>query len=184
MNAASTEFLRRLWGDQLPDDARIALWEKATKESHYLASPAEASRFDGATDLYVSAALVPAGLSPHSRLKAQEAVAIAGVWLDIDIDGGPDNKQGAAPDMDAAVAVAHAVLEPTILVNSGYGLHSWWLFDEPWVFADNNDRELAQRVTRGWQTLHRQAASFRLDSTFDLARLMRLPGTLNGKGTP
>lgn len=185
MGTTMQDFLRRLWGDELPPGTRIALWDKATKESHYLETPADAARFDGATDLYMSASLVPAGLSPHVRVKAQEAMALAGVWLDIDVNGGPDNKENAAPDQEAAIKLASAVLEPTLLVNSGHGIHAWWLFEVPWVFADEEDRQRAERVTKGWHLLHHSAAQdegFKIDSTYDLARLMRPPGTCNGKG--
>ncbi len=182
---SAVTFLRRLWGDTLPEGTRIALWDKPRKLSIYLSSPVEAGQYDGETDLYVSASLVPAGLSASVRLKAQEAKAIPGVWLDIDINGGPENKTGAAPDMETALALARAVAEPTLLVNSGYGLHAWHLFERPWVFKDEEDRQFAAMVAQGWVARHQALArerGFKIDSVGDLARLMRLPGTCNGKG--
>ncbi len=178
-------FLTALYGPTLPEGTRIALWEKPTKASLYLASPAEGTRFDGKPDVYVQAALVPAGLGANQRAKAQEAMALPGVWLDIDVNGGPEDKKNAAPDLEAAKRLALSELEPTILVNSGYGLQAWWLFEEPWVFADAEERNQAMRVTHGWHVRHNTTArryGYRIDSTFDLARLMRLPGTVNAKG--
>jgi putative DNA primase/helicase len=178
-------FLRRLWPDPLPEGTRIALWTKATHKSRYLSSPAEAGQVDGAVDVYFSAGLVPAGLSASVRLKAQEAKAIPGVWADIDINGGPEDKKNAAPDMETAIALAGSVLEPTILVNSGYGLQAWWLFEGgPWVFDGEADRARAAQVAQGWVARHQAIAreqGFKIDSVGDLARLMRLPGTCNGK---
>lgn len=178
-------FLTALWGPTLPPGTRIALWDKTTKQSHYLESPEEAAAFDGKVDVYCTASLVPAGLSASSRLKAQESKAIPGVWLDIDVNGGPEDKQNAAPTVEDAIKLAKVELAPTVLVNSGYGIQAWWLFDEPWVFTDEEERQQAARVTQGWHTRHLTTArrhGYRIDSTYDLARLMRLPGTRNGKG--
>jgi hypothetical protein len=178
--------LKSLYGDPLPAGTRIALWDKPSKTSQYLTRPVEANPFENHPDVYVSAALVPDGIGAHARVKAQETLAIPGVWLDIDVNGGPEGKKNAAPDLDAAKALAFAELEPTILVNSGYGLQAWWLFEEPWVFGDEEERRQAQRMTNGWHTRHLNTArrhGYRIDATFDLARLMRLPGTINAKGS-
>lgn len=178
-------FLEALYGTAIPDDCRIALWEKPGKQSVYLKEPAEASAFEEKVDVYVTASLVPAGLGSGQRLKAQESMGIPGVWLDIDLNGGPEDKQNAAPDLDAAMSLAKSEFEPTILVNSGHGLQAWWLFEDPWIFGSDEERQQAMRVTHGWHVRHNVTArrhGYRIDSTFDLARLMRLPGTKNGKG--
>jgi hypothetical protein len=178
-------FLENLYGPTIPDECRIALWEKPTKRSTYLSKPEEANVFEGKPDVYVTSSLVPAGLSQGQRIKAQESKGIPGVWLDIDLNGGPENKEHAAPDLEAARRLADSELEPTLLVNSGYGLQAWWLFEEPWLFDNDEERSQAMRVTHGWHVRHNVTArrhGYKIDSTFDLARLMRLPGTANGKG--
>ena len=63
-------------------------------------------------------------------------------------------------------------------------MHLWWLFDEPFLFGLEAEREQAERISHGWHELHQRLArqrGFRVDSCFDLARLIRLPGTVNGK---
>lgn len=180
-------FLRDLFGDAPSPEARIALWTKATKRTDYLGSASEAERFEGKPDVYVHAALAGGGAPRAKRPHARHAAAIPGVWADIDVVGGPDDPPGKllAPDVDAALEIANGILTPTVLVHSGYGVQAWWLLEEPWRLDDDDTRGQAGRMVQGWQRLLRNAAldkGFGLDSTHDLARLMRLPGTLNDKG--
>ncbi|MEJ7743193.1 MAG: hypothetical protein WKF73_11930 [Nocardioidaceae bacterium] len=64
------------------------------------------------------------------------------------------------------------------------GLSRWWLFDEPWIFDDTADLAAAAGLTKGWVSAHRQLAAthgWDHDPVGDLARLVRLPGTINAK---
>lgn len=180
-------FLRDLFGDAPSPDSRIALWTKATKRTDYLGAASEAERFEGKPDVYVHAALAGPGAPRAKRPHARHAAAIPGVWADIDVVGGPDDPPGKllAPDVDAALEIANGILTPTVLVHSGYGVQAWWLLEEPWSLEGEDARGQAGRMVQGWQRLLRNAAldkGFGLDPTHDLARLMRLPGTLNNKG--
>ena len=38
-------------------------------------------------------------------MRAEDAIGLAGVWLDVDVIGGPGGKKNAAPDLDAAIAL-------------------------------------------------------------------------------
>jgi len=70
------------------------------------------------------------------------------------------------------------------LVNSGGGLHLWWLLREPWAFEDADEREAARALLRGWGAVVKTAAArqgFDVDSVFDLSRVLRVPGTVNCK---
>jgi hypothetical protein len=182
-------FLRDLFGDAPSSDARIAFWTKSTKRTDYLSSAAEGDRFEQRPDVYVHAALATeaAGKSSARRPHAKHAAGIPGVWADIDVAGGPDDPPGKllAPSVDSALEVANAILTPTIVVHSGYGIQAWWLLEEPWIFESEAERGQAQRMTQGWQRILRNVAlnlGWGIDATHDLARLMRLPGTLNDKG--
>ncbi len=187
--SASRAFLSELF-PELPSGLRVPLWRLSDRRSLYVGALEEATNFEGARDLYVSAALITAEdaerIGPRGRLKARDAAAIPGVWVDIDVNGTPDGrggtKTGAAPSHEAATELAHAVLEPTLVVCSGYGLQPWWLFEEPWVFGSDDEREQAAQIVRSFQATLRGRADFGVDATHDLARLMRLPGTMNAKG--
>ena len=69
--------------------------------------------------------------------------------------------------------------QPTHIVNSGSGLHVYWVLD------DKVDRETWQAYARKLKTLNKTLA-FRADDsrTSDIASVLRIPGTLNYKYTP
>lgn len=183
MDAAT--FTKGLWGTIAPQH-RIQVWRLDDKRAHLCMSWTGVAGYagQGAADVYTGVALTHAKApSGSQRPRATDARAIAGLWLDIDINGGPEDKTGAASDQAAALTLARAVQEPTVIIDSGYGLHCWYLFDSgPWIFRDHADQQLAARAASGWVALHRTHADFHLDSVGDLARLMRLPGTVNAKG--
>jgi hypothetical protein len=183
------DFLTELFGGK-PEQAAIQLWHKDTKKNHYFQNVEVASIHVEAQqniDIYVAAGLGAKVLKPNkARIGADLIAAIPGVWADIDVNGGPEGKQGAAPDINAAIGLAESLLEPTVVVHSGYGIQAWWLFnDGPWCFGDANEREQAKRLSQAFQSALRAEAKklgFTLDSTHDLARLMRVPGARNHKG--
>ena len=186
------EFLTALWGVKR-DDLAVALWFQHNKTAMAYASLDQAAHqaVDNAqrTDVYLHVGLArePWPRPTKTRLTADSVVAIPGLWADLDINGGPDDKTGAAPDRDAALELAAGLAPPTLTVNSGHGIQAWWLLAEPWLFFDADERQQAARVARGYQAglqALARAAGFRIDATHDLARLMRLPGTLNHKGQP
>jgi predicted P-loop ATPase len=66
--------------------------------------------------------------------------------------------------------------EPSFIVCSGGGLHAYWVFEDPWIIADDGERQRASQLQRAWVELvggDRNAA--------DMARVLRLPGTINHK---
>ncbi len=179
-------FLATLWGDAPP--GWIQLWEIATKRSAYVLGPASVgAQLDGAADIYTGVGLAPAPLGPHVRAKSHDVAAIAGLWLDIDIDN-PGRKSDGVPSREAAIELAGAIAPPTLLVDSGYGLHAWHLFEGgPWRFESDQARTHAANMAWQWYALHRrycQLWGWALGGTHDLARLLRLPGTTNGKLDP
>lgn len=177
------EFLTLLWGPQPP--GLIQTWQLEGRRSGYYRSPYGTSGLAGHPDVYTGVSLAHKDHGRYRRANAAQAAAIAGLWLDIDVNGGPENKTGAAADLDTARKLARAIVAPTILVHSGYGLQAWWLLPKPWRFTSQVEQDQAATMAAQWHQLHERAAAnagFRLDSVHDLARLMRLPGTINAKG--
>lgn len=176
-------FLRALWTDTPP--GRIQLWRLRDKRTIYPASLTAADAVAaGQTDIYTCVALTSEGRAQNhvGRPAAGDALALAGMWLDIDIAG--EGKTGGVPDITAALGVARLHAEPTLLVSTGHGIHAWHLFPQPWVFTSKEDQYHGARMAAQWQALHRHSIApqgWTLDATHDLARLMRLPGTFNGK---
>lgn len=170
-----SEFLTALWGPKPP--GQIQVWRLQDRKSFYPIAALGADAHAGRPDVFTCAALAweHAEKSPRRRPSAAHAVALAGLWLDIDVQG---------PDAEA-IASAHA--QPTLLVHSGHGLHAWHLFETPWRFSSGDEQRAGALLAAQWQQLHRARAAqlgHRLDHTHDLARLMRLPGTINAKAEP
>lgn len=177
-------FLETLWGPNPP--GYIHLWRLSDRRSWYARSANGAAYYaDGHTDVYTGAALAGQDHGRLNRTKAAQTVAIAGLWLDIDVNGGPENKAGVAPTKQAALDLAHRLAEPTLTVDSGYGIHAWHLFHQPLRFRNLDHQAEWGRASAQWYALHRgqaHAQGWSIDHTHDLARLLRPPGTINGKG--
>jgi hypothetical protein len=144
----------------------------------------------GTIDTYVR--ITPVGREPKSgRGKAADAVALQGVWCELDINGSPDRdgkpKSGALPSAEAAIDVASRVLRPSMLVGSGGGVHTYELFDSPFVLRTPEDYARAKRVVKGFQARLRAEAQEHygagVDSTHDLSRVLRPPSTANAKSS-
>jgi hypothetical protein len=195
--AALTErFLRALWPD--PPAGYLLLWVKGMggrdKHSYWFPSSdlgrlAEAAAAHARSrDVYLGCALSPADYGVNQRCKAGEAVAIPGVWADIDVLDGAHKKTALPPTVADAVTLANEMpLSPSLLVYSGHGIQPWWLFKEPWVFAGDNDRQAGAALVSRWQEHLRVLArrhKWELDNVSDLARVLRLPGTVNRKSEP
>jgi hypothetical protein len=113
--------------------------------------------------------------------------AIAALWADIDIaDPTAHKKANLPPDKSAAMQILRDVgIEPSFVVGSGYGLHAYWLLDQPWIFGGDSERTHAIRFSRRWASTIKAAAEARgmvVDPVFDLTRVLRPPGTINRKG--
>ncbi len=182
--------MHELWGT-MPAGPGVQIWTKHDKRTSCFPEPSMAATYAvqqcESTDVYMAAGLAARVNAPVKKRALASAVAgIPGLWADIDVNGGPESKTGAAPSTDAALELASSLLEPTVIVNSGYGIQAWWLFEDgAWIFGFEAEREQAARLSAGFQAALRAAArdaGYGLDSTHDLARLMRMPGTFNHKG--
>lgn len=136
-------------------------------------------------NVYIGCGWSHTSYGPHQRVKADQVAGIPGVWIDIDVLGAAHKKRRLPSTvLEACKAVAEILPVPTFIVHSGHGLHLWWLFEQPWLFTNADDREDAARLIAAWQTLLRavfERHNWELDNTSDLARVLRIPGTYNYK---
>jgi hypothetical protein len=180
------EFATALFGERLPEGTYVATWALRGKRSGWWRSAQALDSLAGREDCFVGVALAARDYGSHRRLPAADAVGIGGLWLDIDVVGGPDRREHGAPSKDEAIRLGSSVLEPTLIVDSGHGIHTWHLLPEPWRFRSREEQSRAGILAARWYWLHgrlAREAGWHLDpSTRDLARVMRLPGTVNTKG--
>jgi hypothetical protein len=123
------------------------------------------------------------------RGKANIASAIVGVHCDTDIAHGVHKKENLPPDVESARRLIESVgILPTMIVNSGHGLQGHWLFKEPWMFVDNDERDRAADIAARFQATiaasAKTAGGWDHDGVGDLARILRVPGTINVKAEP
>ena len=121
------------------------------------------------------------------RGRTDDIIAIPGLWLDLDYHspGAHKTRHPLPPTSDAALTLLDiAPYKPSLIVHSGHGLQAYWLFKELAGIDTSGDREAFGRLCRGWQSLFQRAGRERgwhVDSTADLARVLRIPGTRNFK---
>lgn len=150
----------------------------------------QAAKWDrsGAAGIYVRTTTLATEPGPGQRGGADDALALPGLWADLDIAGpGHRPPTGAALPPDEAAArriVAEAGLpDPTEWIHSGGGLYAWWLLDHPHLIGD--DRAEVTALSTGWQAALDSGAK-RLGWHYgtgvgDLARVLRGVGTVNRK---
>lgn len=70
--------------------------------------------------------------------------------------------------------------QPSVVVDSGGGIHGYWLLRESWTLETNEARAAAEFIQRAWV----QQVIDADPSVHDLVRILRVPGTLNFKYDP
>ena len=181
------EFLIALWGRSPP--GVFLIWTLPAKESrwhtHYRNIQRDMTALEG-SDIYTGVGIGNRNggrFTTQKKLTEEEVGGIAGLWADIDWDHPVHRKPNLPPTIEAVLeTLEEALLEPTLLVNSGHGIQAWWLFEAPWMFLNVEDHELGRRAAQWWHQHIKGLFTTRgwtTDSVFNLDRIMRLPGTLN-----
>lgn len=186
----AARFLGALFG-QVDDQSGLLIWtaRQGAKKSHWPGSVEAAARFaasaDRETNVYVGCGWRHAPLGRHARGAFPEIAGIPALWIDLDVAGDGHGSKPYPPSFEEARSLVVALpLPPSIVVNSGGGLHLWWRFREPWQFESDADRLAAAELARAWEATVQQHAAERgwtIDSVHDLPRVLRVPGTWRSK---
>ena len=185
-----TTFLHQLY-DKIPESNFAYLWTKQRKETFPFSLPAQISLMaqkaielsDGGVDVYHS--VNPINIEPTSGKRGDELSVSYQTAIVIDIDIRSDAHKGDADKFPSNFEEAKSFLpfEPSILIFSGYGLHAYYIFDEPLAITDINRDEIKQRNGRLIELVRLRAGLFKksIDSIGDLPRILRTPSTFNYK---
>lgn len=189
------QFLEALYGEELP--GHLVIWTLEGRASHYHTSLTRAANDAVALvkqnkNVYFGVCLQnkKAALARDKKSRGFEdtVAAIPGFWIDIDIQG-PGHKAQDLPvsTKEALDFTNDFPLPPTLIVHSGGGLHAYWLFKELIELESDEEIKAFATMSRRFQHTLIEAAKkqkWSLDNTADLARVLRLPGTMNLKHDP
>ncbi len=159
-------------------------WQGPTTRflSRFFVDPDEGAAFAAARaaegcDVWTSVALYRAAPPEGQRGSADSAAGLVGFFADLDTkDGGFASKNEARQFIESAFYN----VPPSMIVDSGTGLHPWFLFSDPWVFEGEKDRDRAKELAKRFVDSVRAAAGGRnIDAVGDLARVLRVAGLTN-----
>jgi hypothetical protein len=125
--------------------------------------------------------------SRSGRPLAEHASGLPGLYIDIDIADpqAHDNNKKYPPSIDNILTTLEKFpLKASLIVNSGHGIHAYWLFKEVWHFdSDEEQKKAAVLMQRFQMTIKSllKEQGWDCDSTFDLARVLRPVGSVNKK---
>lgn len=128
------------------------------------------------------------GQRPQSgRGTAEDVTVIPGFVVDADCQGGVHKEKHLPTKEEALAFLGEIPFKPSLLIWSGGGWQIYWLFREPWTFADASEREQAKELSRRWQSFVISRAKehgWKLDNCGSIEHLFRVPGTFNHKSEP
>jgi hypothetical protein len=137
--------------------------------------------------IYFRVTMLPPRELKGKRGSSDDSHAVAFWWADIDYGTeGHKPPPGTAlpPNEDAAREIIALLPTPSLLIHSGGGLYPIWKFAEP-VYLTAADRDQVKTRSQHWQDMiHAKAErlGFHYGSGVgDLARVLRLPGSINRK---
>src|SRR5258706_836928 len=139
-------------------------WFPAKKHSDLISA---ALKIGNKANVYVR--LTPVAKPPiYGRGTEDDAIGASVLWVDYD---------AYAHQSEEIEILLTMPQPPTIIVNSGFGLHAYWLLDQ---FC--TDLEAIKACNIGlMQSINEGATTEYADSCFDLARILRLPQSYNIK---
>ncbi len=199
------EFFEALYPDPVKP-GRLVLWSKllrsGRKHTDWCYNLRQAARliekYRHTRDVYFGVALQdqhqalkiarsrrPRATAATVRGGIDSVTAIPALWADIDVAGPGHSSDTLPPDRASALSLLEAVPQPpSVLVDSGGGFHAYWLLRELWELETKEERCQAQELVRRLQwAIQNEAAAkgWQIDHTADLARVLRVPGTMNHK---
>ena len=141
------------------------------------------------SNVWFGVGVLPDGVT-SGRGTAADVVGIREVYADLDV------KPGGMPDYGAARAIIDDLagllgVAPVAIVHTGGGLQPHWAVERSeatdWPDDDHKHRGLVASLLRRWGRLVANVAERRggsVDSVYDLARVLRVPGSSNRKYDP
>lgn len=141
------------------------------------------------TTLYYNVGVTRTKLPDNVRGGKSDVAALTCLWADIDLPKA-DGKDKKYPPYEVVTAALDAMpLKYTALVHTGGGLHVYWVFNEPYLVnapadIERFERTLSQPWTNLIATKLAKFGDYQMDRLFDIARMLRIPGSFHKNGKP
>lgn len=191
---AAEKFFNLLFGAVNADKFGY-LWTKQDKATYPFKVATAAARHDMAVkaielndagfDVYVGVNLMDEPPAPQKRVTTDKVTLQTATVTDIDIEGGRHISEGQkvyTPNF--ATARAFLPFKPSLLINSGFGLHAYCLYQEPIAITADNREDCINRNKNFISVIQSRAGVFggTVDGVHDLPRILRVAGTFNYSG--
>lgn len=137
---------------------------------------------DDGYNVFIGVNLTDKPMGERERAKKENITIQTAIIADIDYQSAWHVGEEYPADFDTAKSFLP--FTPSILVNSGAGLHAYISLKKPLKLDTDSDREKAVSRNKDFlQMIKERAGKFssKVDSVHDLPRILRLPGTYNLK---
>ena len=136
---------------------------------------------DSGVDIWHS--VNPVNIEPADGRRGDENSVSYQTAVVADIDIRSDAHKGDPTKLAADFNEAKSFLPftPSLIINSGYGLHAYYIFDTPIKISEDNREEIKRRNNLLLDVIRQQANGKKIDGVGDLPRILRTPGTFNYK---
>jgi hypothetical protein len=182
-------FLETLFGDK-PQNSYITIFTLPNQKSKFFQDIDQAAvyvqRINNQQQHIYFGTNLQGEVKLQGRGKANDSIGTVCFYTDVDMECPSAHSKCDLPknEQDAYSILKGFGWDPSLIVHSGFGLHVYWIFKEPWIFEDDTERERYHRLLIRLQATIREQANkkgWTLDYTNDLARILRVPGTYNIK---
>lgn len=161
---------------------RKTLWFKVNEIEKVLAA---VKKYRAKTNTFFGVGLRKNVLQNNLRGSENDILAITILYADIDIKSNAHAETALPCSTYEAIEFLNSLpLKPSIIVNSGNGLHAYWLLDAPFKIQSAKDKEYISAIFKGWSKFvnaNARERGWKLDNVSDLARVLRVPGSINHK---
>ena len=172
-----------------PESDRILVWVLPGRRSRWFKTTKTIPKSTVSVNTYFGVGAVNAGSAKeageYKRSSKDTVSGIGALWLDVDIAGPAHQKKNLPIDYTEAIALVNSAFpryEPSYIIDSGHGIQVYFLLNKWLEINDNRPQVIAtlEAFSAHWKT-YCKSRGFDADSVFDLARVMRLPGSMNVK---
>lgn len=168
-----------------PENLSVRLWISSRNQSWWFTDidvVAEFAESEAAQDICVGLGLGGGDYCATEGGASVELRGLAGVAVEINLRFDAHPQVARPQTAEQALSILPPERPPTCVVTTGGSLQACWLFQEPFVFENDEERKQAVGLAQRWNTLVRDSGRMRgwaIDNAAGMDHLLRVPGTRN-----